>query len=182
MRFADYKVTLKVMGVVLGMGVLIWATRSTPQRFTYSEPPPPADALSPHEHLAIAATLTAPKDLLEAKKHLDAIPQDAPEFKEAQPLKANVERQLAQIEEAFQLGQREGFAKIAEKYFLKEGYDMYVTLSGKDKTTIKFNYALMSRPVAYNAMEDSNFVQQLRERGFRRIIFTDGYRSWEYGL
>ena len=36
-------------------------------------------------------------------------------------------------------------------------------------------YVLMSQPLVYKLTNESDFLSNLREGGFRKVIFTDGY-------
>jgi hypothetical protein len=144
---------------------------------------PARAALSPQEHLDEAKDHAAKRAYGVAKEHIEAIPETAPEYKEAQKFWRGIKPEYDKIEGARAERERDAFADVAERHFLESHMDVYVTVSGPNKTTIKFKYVLMSRPTVYNVMNDSGFVQQLKDRGFKKVIFTDGYdETWEYGL
>ncbi len=88
--------------------------------------------------------------------------QSTKENKEAQKLLKEIERREAEIEKWAKLTARELFAQTAERNYLEKGMDVSLTLSGPDKTTIKFKYVLMSRPL----------VHQLTHSRFALVIYS----------
>ncbi len=115
----------------------------------------------------------------DARQALEEIRQQDKEYGEAQKLLGEVKRREKEIEKWAKVTARELFAETVEKNYLEKGMDVSLTLSGPDKTTIKFKYVLMSRPLVYQLTNDSEFMGNLRKAGFKKVIFTDGYfHSW----
>jgi hypothetical protein len=74
---------------------------------------------------------------------------------------------------------REVFAGTLEETYLKKSMDVDMSVSGKNNTTLKFKYVLVSRPLVYQLQNDSDFMGDLRRMGFTKVIFTDGYyHTW----
>lgn len=119
----------------------------------------------------------------EARKQLEDIKPDVKEYAEAQKLMKEVERREAEINRMSQMVARDIVAGQMEKKLLSEGMDATVTVAGPEKTTITFKYVLFSRPLVYKLTNETEFLQNMRDAGFRKVIFTDGYyNTWTYDL
>lgn len=115
----------------------------------------------------------------EARSHLALIPREAKEYAEVQKLLDEVTRRQAEIDAWAKVAARDVYANMLEQEYLKKGMDVDISLSGADKSTIKFKYILISRPLVYQLMNDSDFMSNLRSAGFKKVIFTDGYyHTW----
>lgn len=150
--------------------------------------PTPTPVLSPAENLAKA------KEQMEqffckhgcqsAVQYLEAIPSGAKEHKEAVRLLTVLKQRLAKGEailkreaEKQEAEKRKVGAENVERGMLSKGYDMTVTVSGRGNRTIKITYVLMNRPLVYQMVE-AGMLNQLREQGFHKVIFADGYGTW----
>ncbi|MFN7948397.1 MAG: hypothetical protein U0Z53_23800 [Blastocatellia bacterium] len=70
-----------------------------------------------------------------------------------------------------------------EDVFLRKGIDLYAKVSGPEDTTLTIKYVLMSRPFVYKAANETDFLENMRVAGFRKIVFTDGgSATWIYDL
>lgn len=126
----------------------------------------------------------------DAKKHLSAIPNNAPEYIESQKLTAEVAKREIEIQKAVKIlaeklmiEQRKDFAKKYELSLLNSGMDTTITTEGKDSTGLKMKWVLMSRPIAYKIINDESAMSNLKNIGFKKIIFTDGHDStWSIDL
>ena len=119
----------------------------------------------------------------DARQHLEQIQPTDKEYAEAQRLIQEVGRREAEIEKWAQAFARQYYSDELEKVYLSKGMDVEVSVSGTDNTTIKLKYVLMSRPLVYQMTNDSSVTGKLRELGFKKIIFTDGYRNtWTHDL
>lgn len=152
--------------------------------------------LTPAQHLAEAKKALAegnpeaedPKKrsfgrVQDARKHLEAIKRDAEEYGEARELlkevahrekevkKLNVYTETATRE--FLIKRREEAAKALEKDFLDKGMDVRTTLSGPDKTTLRMEYILFSRPMVHVLVTRSEMLSDLKEKGFLKVIFSN---------
>jgi hypothetical protein len=85
--------------------------------------------------------------------HLNSITENDPEFKEARKLKTTVgklkikvTRDAAEEKRRVAILAREQYVEKLERELLKQGCDVYSTLSGPDKTTLRMKYVLLSRP------------------------------------
>lgn len=136
------------------------------------------------------AKMTSPEHLTEARKsldfwqsgrldyarrHLDAIKPNTPEWREAERLKSEVERLEAKRAKALDMAieqsmvsQREAFAVKCEEIYLDKGWDVHVRLSGPSKTTFRMEYVLLSRPMVYQITNKSTFLNDLRNLGFKK--------------
>jgi hypothetical protein len=78
---------------------------------------------------------------------------------------------------------RHDYARELERRMLGQGSDVYVSLTGRNGTTMRMRWILVSRPLAYQIGEDGTILQRLRELGFRRFEITDGYdQTWYWNL
>lgn len=124
--------------------------------------------------------------IAEEKKRIEAIIQS--EKAEIKQNKAAIEqRKVAKKQEkadpSLEIAARKEFASMTEQEYLKDGMDYYFRAQGKNNTTLYIKYVLMSRPLAYNIINDSLFIQTLRSLGFKKLILTDGYDStWTSNL
>lgn len=74
-------------------------------------------------------------------------------------------------------------ARSMEELMLRNWYDTTVRVSGPKNTTLTITYVLISRPLVYNLINGENFLPNLRERGFKQLILTDGYgKTWKFDL
>lgn len=75
---------------------------------------------------------------------------------------------------------RRGSAKFMEHTFLMNGVDATVTASEKHARTLKIKYILMSRPMAYQIIqEQGEFYRQL---GFRKVVYANDDQWWSWAL
>jgi hypothetical protein len=71
---------------------------------------------------------------------------------------------------------RKVFAANLEKVFIEKRMNTDVTVEGSANTVLKIKWALASKVTA-NDLSKSGLIDQAKEAGFRRVIFTDGYNS-----
>lgn len=136
--------------------------------------------LTPLEYINEARKAYAERKADVAILHLLAIEPGVPEYLEAQKLL----KRLIEIESGKQTHNkklmqeyREKLADEIERNFLSQGMDVYIHLSGSKKTVIKLEYVLFSRPLIYKIANETNFLQNLREAGFKKVIFNDKYKT-----
>ncbi len=78
---------------------------------------------------------------------------------------------------------RKAYADNIERKWLKDGRDATVTASGDRNTTLTFKYILVNRPFVYKLQTETDFAQTAKERGFKKIVLTDGFRdTWTIDL
>jgi|GEM_PF-4961282 len=95
----------------------------------------------------------------------------------------NLKRQLEKKRETIKIQARKDFAEQYEYDFLDEGMDVTVTTSGSKATTLKLEWILISKVDAHEYSKNKNFLQKLRNLGFKKFIITDGYgESWYWNL
>lgn len=74
---------------------------------------------------------------------------------------------------------RKTFAKEYERKLLDKGMDVYVTTIGKDCSTLKLKWVLVSRPLVHQICNEDGMMGTLRSLGFKKFILADGYdKSW----
>ena len=152
--------------------------------------------LTPAQHLAEAKKALAegnpeaqdPKKrsfgrLQDARKHLEAIKRDAEEYGEARDLLKEVAQREKEVKKLnlytekatreFLIKRREETAKSLEKDFLDKGMDVRTTLSGPDKTTLRMEYILFSRPMVHVLVTKSEMLSELKAKGFLKVIFSN---------
>jgi len=79
---------------------------------------------------------------------------------------------------------REALAKDLDRDFLSKGFDVKINLEGPDKTTLKMDCVLFSRPMVFALVDKSDFLKNLRDAGFEEVIFSNRNIkfNWEIDL
>jgi hypothetical protein len=114
------------------------------------------------------------KDVLELEKKTNA---------EMGKKRKEQQKEAVKLAKVFMKSGRENIANELEKRYLSNGMDVRITLSGPEKTIMRMEYVLMSRPLIYKITNETDFLQNLKTLGFKKVIFTDGYyHSWTYTL
>jgi hypothetical protein len=81
------------------------------------------------------------------------------------------------------IGKREAAAERMQRALQSKGIDVQVTLEGKDKNEIKFEYIRFSRPLIYRIQNETELLWNLHREGFKTALFTDGrLHTWKYDL
>jgi hypothetical protein len=58
---------------------------------------------------------------------------------------------------------------------------MTIRADGTRKTTLRLQWVNMSRPVIYGYIQNREVVRTRKARGFKKVVFTDGFEStWRY--
>lgn len=148
--------------------------------------------MPPAEHLAKAkAALDKNTNLNDAKKHLTAIQQNAPEAVEKENLLKEVAKREKEKEDAAKkklaaekkitdnvmVQMRKDFANKLELTHLDRGMDTTVTTEGKEHRSLRVRWILMSRPLVHKFINDSNYMATIKSMGFKKLIYTDGYNN-----
>jgi hypothetical protein len=163
-------------------------------------------ALTPGAHLeaakkALAAGHPDEQDLKrrtygrldEARQHLEAFDRKIKEFaEEAKKLLKEVERRekdLKDYKEVMRkagkeqmLKKRQALAKELDRDFLSKGFDVKIDLSGSDKTVIKMDSVVFSRPLVHVLVEQSDLLPKLREAGFTEVVFSNKKIKYEWEI
>jgi hypothetical protein len=123
----------------------------------------------------------------EAEMELVNIEKGAKEYPEAQQLLKKIRKWKADWYKAAERRKIEShreerilYATSLEKEFLEKGYDAYVKVTGKDATTLTLKCVLFSRPIIYNLTKDGKLFRTWYDMGFRKVIFSDGWRHYDY--
>jgi hypothetical protein len=205
-------VGMVVIGAILAFGLI-----STNNKLPVSVPQPEVvtfEALNSAQHLAIAKEkllkvekLVEPysnsilhsqviSTLSEARKHLQAIPQDDGLYTRAKPLvlavnaaenkeKDNRRKHLAEMEriaEKILTQKRANYAQELENQLLGQGMDAYVRVSGYKNQSLSIEYALMSRPVAFSLRQDDALWDGWKSAGFKRVTLMNRETEWVFIL
>jgi hypothetical protein len=135
--------------------------------------------------------------IVESKKKLENIKEDFPEYAEVPKLSKellHVENEIyketrelyRELGKAYEKGlmqSRMVFAEELERNYLRKGMDVNVRLLGQNKTTIRLEYILFSRPMVYKLTNETELLDVLKNKGFKEVIFYDTYRyTWKYDL
>lgn len=165
-------------------------------------------ALTPGAHLeaakkALAAGNPDEKDIKkrtygrldEARQHLDAFYRKTKDLAdEAKKLQKEVERRekdLKDYKEVMEkagkeemIKKRKALAKELDRDFLSKGFDVNIDLGGSDKTVLKMDCVVFSRPLVYVFVEKSDLLQRLRNAGFTEVVFSNKKikYSWDIDL
>jgi len=191
-RWFWFVVVIVLIGIAWTITQDLWRSRETDT--LPKSNPVPAD-LTAKQHLAAAKDALKNKPangyvIGEIEKHLMAIPTDAPEHKEVPSLLAKTAGEEKRLVKEFAdkvrrdaVRARQTYVEELEKVYLKNGYDVHLSATGADKTIFTFKFVLVSRPLVYQLSQSDKFIGQLRSRGFKKAIFTDGYdSSWHLDL
>jgi hypothetical protein len=133
------------------------------------------------------------------REALLAIPHSAPEYDEASRIltsyakhdeegRKNMAALMARMI-AEDADGRKDHANVLERKYLKNGLDIAVSVSGSKNTVLTLRYILFSRPLIYKFVtapddrRESDFLSELRQLGFTKVIFSDGHdKSWTFDL
>jgi hypothetical protein len=156
-------------------------------------------------HLAAAQAAAKPDaaadQIDEALRHLKAIPPSSAEAANARALEhkltalrakrqeesAKVEAEDKRDREVLELKAkrilRDQMAKDIENTMLDQSYNVDVNAIGTDHTVLHLKWVLVSKAMAHQLSERSDFFENARAIGFKRIEITDGYdQTWRWNL
>jgi hypothetical protein len=78
---------------------------------------------------------------------------------------------------------RRAFAVTYERELLRKWMNVTISTEGNKASTLRIKYALMSKPLVFNMSQDAGLMDRYRERGFKKLVLTDGYNlSWTLDL
>jgi hypothetical protein len=78
---------------------------------------------------------------------------------------------------------RAQYAATMERLLLQQWMDVTVRVSGNKNTTLTIEYALMSRPLVFNLINDAGTTEAIGRQGFKVVVLTDGYdSSWRFAF
>jgi len=164
----------------------------------------PESELTSKERFAKAKKLLGEDDTRwDGWRYLNTIKEDDKEYPEAKKLRSQVEakklrsqaeaKKLRRPEEARQetrvkkeqaeeekrtASARKEYAESLEYDLLNNSrMDTTITTSGKNNTTIKIKYILVSRVFVNELTKKEEFINNLRRLGFNKLVFTDGYHG-----
>lgn len=81
------------------------------------------------------------------------------------------------------VGGRKRFADDLERELLRQWFNVELSVTGEKGTTLRLRYIGVNRPFVFNFQENVRLLDRLREKGFRRVQLTDGYRqTWNVAL
>lgn len=134
------------------------------------------------EQIKRYATTDLPREyhVAEAKRHLAAIPESAPEHKKGEALTKALIAKVAKAKTQEGVGKRGVFAKLYEKQMLDRRLESTVTAEGKDSTTLKINWVMANKVEAHALEKERVFWEQVIGLGFDRVVMTDGFRSFTW--
>jgi hypothetical protein len=72
---------------------------------------------------------------------------------------------------------RELYASSLEEVFVKNGMDIKVRATGRDKNKLRIVYALMSQPLVYKFQNEVKLDEQAKNFGFSKLIYINGFES-----
>jgi hypothetical protein len=90
---------------------------------------------------------------------------------------------VAKENSSFKIKEREQMAKEMEDHYLSNGLDVKIYLNGSEKTSMRLECVLFSRPLIHQLTNDTDFFQNLKTAGFKKVVLSDKYRyTWRYDL
>jgi hypothetical protein len=154
--------------------------------------------MTPAQHLEAAQQAARPDATIdqinEGLRHLGTIPPSAVEATKAKPLeqklkmaqkkrRAEADRKQALLEAKAKRLLRDQLAKSIEGSLLDEGFNVDVNAIGNDHTVLHLKWVLVSKAMAHQLSEQSDFFEKARAVGFKRVEITDGYdQTWYWNL
>jgi hypothetical protein len=129
----------------------------------------------------------------EARRYLDAFDRKFKEYADkAKNLRKEVERRekdLKNYKEVMEkagkeemIKKRQALAKELDRDFLSKGFDVNFDLSGSEKTVLKMDSVVFSRPLVYVFVEKSDLLQRLRDAGFTEVVFSNKKIKYEWDI
>jgi hypothetical protein len=126
----------------------------------------------------------------DAKKHLQEIMPDCPQYKEARSLLHKTlvrERQIdhicLSIANQVMVKQREMIARELEQLYVTKGLFIDIELSGPDKTFMKLACPLFRETSIDRIADESGFFGHLEKAGFSKLLISDDEENvWTYKL
>jgi hypothetical protein len=129
----------------------------------------------------------------EARRHLEAFDRKSKELAEtAKKLMAEVDRRekdLKKYKEVMRkaaqeemIKKRENMVKELDRDFLNKGFDVHFQLSGSDKTVLKMDCVLFSRPLVFVFVDKTDMLQKLRDAGFEEVVFSNKKIKYEWDI
>ena len=163
------------------------------------------EAMTPAQHLNAALQATQPGATFgqfdEGLRHLNAIPKSAPEAAKAKALEQKItnlkkrrhweisraqaesERKNALLQAQAKRMLRDQMAKEIENKMLSEGYDVDVVAIGNEHTVLHLKWVLASKSLVYQMSQQTEFFENAKTVGFKRIEITDGFdQAWHWNL
>lgn len=99
------------------------------------------------------------------------------------PRIAEADRRAAASLRAARVTLRREFAKQYESRLLDQGIDATVTTPGREATTLRLRWILVSRVLAHQMGKDPELFASLRRLGFKRLEISDGYdEEWYWNM
>ncbi len=96
---------------------------------------------------------------------------------------SKVEAEIRAATRSVAIAARQEFAEQYERRLLNGGLDVYITLEGPEKTTMRIKYVLWSRPLVYKFINDEIIAKRFRELGFKKLIFDTGFgERWTWDI
>jgi len=78
---------------------------------------------------------------------------------------------------------REVYAKTIERAMLDKGFNTEVHARGANKQILEYKFALMSKALVYQLVNEGRILESAKNVDFKKLIFTDGFNSsWTYDL
>jgi len=129
----------------------------------------------------------------EARRHLEAFDRKSKEYADAaKKLLEEVERRekdLKKYKEVMRkavkeemIRKREEMAKELDRDFLSKGFDVHFQLNGPDKTTLRMDCVLFSRPLIFVFVDKTDLLQRLRDAGFEEVVFSNKKIKYEWDI
>jgi hypothetical protein len=129
----------------------------------------------------------------EARRHLEAFDRKSKEYADAaKKLMEEVDRRekdLKKYKEVMRkavkeemIKKREDMVKELDRDFLNKGFDVHFQMNGPDKTTLKMDCVLFSRPLVFVFVDKTDLLQKLRDAGFEAVVFSNKKIKYEWDI
>lgn len=80
------------------------------------------------------------------------------------------------------LKQRMIFLDYLKKGFKKKGWPVSLHLEGEGGKTLEIIWVDLKRPFVKQMIQNHNIITDLREMGFKRLVFRNGTNKWDVDL
>jgi hypothetical protein len=116
----------------------------------------------------------------DARKHLEEIRPDCPQYKAAQSLlhatllrERRIDHVCLNVANQVMVRQREILAQELELHYKGRGLFIDIELSGPDKTLMKLMCPVVRETSIDKIVDETNFFDYLKEAGFKRVVMCD---------
>ncbi|MCX8026528.1 MAG: hypothetical protein N3A62_01555 [Thermodesulfovibrionales bacterium] len=84
-------------------------------------------------------------------------------------------KRVKQIKPELELLLKKIYIKRLELAMFDKGFDVSVSMRGKNNETLVYRYVLMNNALAHKLVNEAKILDSLSDAGFKEVYFTNGY-------